>query len=625
MYGNDPASWSAGTYLGTPGYANLFLDPTPPTAPTGVTPLVALAPGTQIDLTWTAAADPESSIDHYVIYRDGVEIGTSATTTYSDTNVSPVTQYSYEVSAVNRDQFAGVLSAAVDITIPGPSIVELPDSTTVRLIFSEALVEASAEDTGKYAFSGGAVSQAVLTGPNTVELTVPAFAIGQAYTVTIDGIATASGLLMPDSQQVVFEHRLPEGNILREHWAGVGGSAVANLEGNANYPDNPARRNYPTAFEAPQNIADSYGTRMRGYLHPTVSGMYTFSIASDDSSELHLSTDTDPANMTRIAYVNGTTGFRNWTQQGSQQSEAIYLSAGQAYYIEAIHKENNNSDHLSVAWKLDAGAWEGPIPGANLSPYRITTADNTPPAATSGVVATPASSTAVDLSWDAATDAETGVSYYVIYRDGVEVGTSATANFTDSGLSETQSYAYSIAAVNGDKFEGPAAAAASVTPLASIQNVSASSATELLLTFGKAVTEVTAEIAGNYSVTDFSGLPVSVVSAVWNSANPDEVTLTLGEAVGANVIYTVSVVNVQDALGQAIEPGAAMQFVYGGLDADLLAWWTFDVDSGETSHDLTDNNRDMAVSGAQWSAGGRVGGAYQFDGGSDNYLLDEDA
>jgi hypothetical protein len=625
LYGNDPASWSAGSFQGTPGSANVLIDPSAPTVPASLTPLVAVTP-TRIDLSWTASTDAESGVDHYVIYRNGVVIGTTTSASFSDTTAAFKTEYSYQVSAVNGDQFESALSAAESITIPGPTLVEIPNDTIVRLVFNEALVEASAENTGKYAFSGGAVSQAVLTAPNTVELTVGTLTIGQAYTVTVDGITTISGLLMPDGQQLGFEYRIAEGTILREYWTGIGtGNAVSDLESNGNYPDNPTRRNYPTSFEAPQNWADAYGTRMRGYLHPTVSGMYTFSIASDDSSELHISTDTDPANMTRVSYLSGSTGWRNWTAQSSQQSDPIYLSAGQTYYIEALHKEGSGGDHVSVAWKLDAGSWNV-IPGANLSPYRDALVDNTGPTAPTGVTATPASSTKIDLSWVASTDAESGVSYYVVYRDGIEIGTSATTSFSDTGRSQTQSYTYSVSAVNGDDFEGLTGAAAPATPLVSIQSAATVSATQLLVTFGKNVTEATAEVIGNYSVTDFGGAPISVVSAVWNSGSADEVMLTLGQTLGENVIYRVSIINVEDTQGQAIEPGAAMQFVHGGLHADMLAWWTFDVDSGEVSHDLTANNRDMTVTGdVQWSASGQRGGAYQFDGSSTSYLLDEDA
>ena len=497
LYGNDPASWLAGAYRGTPGLVNDLIDPSPPSAPGGVTGAVVLAGGTQIELTWAAAWDPNSGVDHYVIYRDGVVIGTSAATSYNDTDVSPVTQYSYQVSAVNRDQFVGPLSAVANITIPGPAFVELLDATTVRIIFTAPLVEASAEDVGNYTFSGGAVSSATLISGATVELTVPALATGQTYTVTVDGIATTSGLLMPDAQQLEFEYYLPGGSILREYWTGIGGSVVSNLTSDANYPDNPVRRSYPAVFEAPRDWADNYGTRMRGYVHPAVSGTYTFSIASDESSELYLSTDRDPANMTRIAYVSGSTPWRNWTASQSQQSVQIFLAAGRTYYIEAIQKEGGGGDHLSVAWRPGAGAWEGPIPGAYLSPYVIDTLDHTGPAAPGSLVTQSLDSARIGVSWDATVDAESGVAYYVVYRDGLEIATTATTSYIDTGLDQTQTYTYSVAAVNTDNFEGDSVSVVPLGPRPSAANATAVSASEIVVTFGKAVAEAAAELVLN--------------------------------------------------------------------------------------------------------------------------------
>src|SRR5215831_2376959 len=69
------------------------------------------------------------------------------------------------------------------------------------------------------------------------------------------------------------------------------------------YPNHPSDSEIRTSFEAPANIGDYYLTRMRGYLHPPVTGNYTFWIASDNSSELWLSTDEDPAMVKRIAFL----------------------------------------------------------------------------------------------------------------------------------------------------------------------------------------------------------------------------------------------------------------------------------------------------------------------------------
>jgi len=158
------------------------------------------------------------------------------------------------------------------------------------------------------------------------------------------------------------------GSIFVEYWTGIAGTAVSDLTGNGAYPNSPTGTTHFTSFEAPTNWANSYGRRLRGYVVPPETGYYTFYIASDDASELWLSTDHDPANAAKIAYLTTYTTYRNWTANASQESAAIYLVGGRQYYIEALHKENAGGDHLSVAWDPPSTALEV-IPGDHLVPF----------------------------------------------------------------------------------------------------------------------------------------------------------------------------------------------------------------------------------------------------------------
>ena len=123
---------------------------------------------------------------------------------------------------------------------------------------------------------------------------------------------TATGVDLPANHQTEFYY----GNgILWEYWLNIGsGNAVADLTNNPNYPYNPSGHEYRTLFESRSNWADAYGGRMRGYITPTTTGDYWFWIASDDNGELWLSTDSNPDNKTRIAYVPGWTSPREWDQ-----------------------------------------------------------------------------------------------------------------------------------------------------------------------------------------------------------------------------------------------------------------------------------------------------------------------
>src|SRR5262249_45236195 len=67
-------------------------DTVPPSAPTG---LAATAVSTtQINLSWNPSTD-NVGVTGYQILRGGTQVGTSTSTTFSDTGLSPSTAYSY--------------------------------------------------------------------------------------------------------------------------------------------------------------------------------------------------------------------------------------------------------------------------------------------------------------------------------------------------------------------------------------------------------------------------------------------------------------------------------------------------------------------------------------------------
>jgi hypothetical protein len=159
------------------------------------------------------------------------------------------------------------------------------------------------------------------------------------------------------------------GGILREVWTGLGGDKITDLTGNAAFRGRPQISEIAPSFASPQKWADSYGTRMRGWVVPPATGNYQFFLCTDDDGELWLSTDDNPANRQRIAMQDGASSYGNWTQRGGQQSKEIPLVRGRLYYIEALQKEGGGDDHVLVGWKLPDGSLERPIPGKRLVPW----------------------------------------------------------------------------------------------------------------------------------------------------------------------------------------------------------------------------------------------------------------
>ncbi len=155
------------------------------------------------------------------------------------------------------------------------------------------------------------------------------------------------------------------GGLLREFWANVRGCEVKDIPVNAR----PAGSSIINSFEGPINFGTDYASRLRGYICPPVTGEYTFWLASDDASELYLSTDEDPANKRRISSVSGWTNPREWEKYPTQKSVSIRLETGRRYYVEVLHKDCLNGDYVGVGWQLPGGALERPIPGPRLIPF----------------------------------------------------------------------------------------------------------------------------------------------------------------------------------------------------------------------------------------------------------------
>jgi aryl-phospho-beta-D-glucosidase BglC (GH1 family) len=217
------------------------------------------------------------------------------------------------------------------------------------------------------------------------------------------------------------------GSILREYWLNVQGNTVASLTGNASYPNSPTGSEQLTSLEGATNAGDNYGARIRGYLHPLVTGAYTFWLASDDGGELRLSTSDNPANASRIAYVDGWTNSREWGKYASQRSAAINLTAGQKYYVEVLHKEATGGDNFAVSWQ-GPGIAQAVIGGNYLSPF----------------VPSPGGNFTLTL-----TKAGTGSGTVTSAPSGINCGSTCSASYA-SGTSVT----LTAAAASGSTFAG---------------------------------------------------------------------------------------------------------------------------------------------------------------------------
>src|SRR5262249_56828495 len=89
--------------------------------------------------------------------------------------------------------------------------------------------------------------------------------------------------------------------------------------------------------------------------------------------------------------------------------------------------------------------------------------DITPPSVPTGLTATGASTTQINLIWNPSTD-DVGVVNYTVYRNGAQVGTPATTSYQDTGLAPSTTYTYTVTASDAaGNTSGPSATASGTT------------------------------------------------------------------------------------------------------------------------------------------------------------------
>ncbi len=105
------------------------------------------------------------------------------------------------------------------------------------------------------------------------------------------------------------------------------------------------------AANSAQDGGESYGTRMRGTITAPVSGDYTFALTGDDLAQVWLSNSESPYGRERILDLLDWSKYQELTDP-DVPSAVVTLTAGQAYYVEILHKEDGDREHVSLFWTV---------------------------------------------------------------------------------------------------------------------------------------------------------------------------------------------------------------------------------------------------------------------------------
>jgi chitodextrinase len=118
-------------------------------------------------------------------------------------------------------------------------------------------------------------------------------------------------------------------------------------------------------------------------------------------------------------------------------------------------------EHIYMVYALDSTGKTLSAEGA----LAVSGNDTTPPSIPNGLLSTNVKHNSVTLNWWASRD-NVGVAGYRVYRDGIEVGTSSSAEYTDTGLSVDTTYSYTVSAYDAKGNIGSQSSPTSVTTFA---------------------------------------------------------------------------------------------------------------------------------------------------------------
>ncbi len=385
-------------------------------------------------------------------------------------------------------------------------------------------------------------------------------------------VTTSAGALTSNEANLTvatIANEFALGVVKFEAYHDITGVAVADLLASEKFPSQPDNMRLLGGIDTPNGYGDNYGARVTGFILPPETASYHFFINSDDASQFFLSlteTAPDPTSETPICEETGCcNAFTEPAADHStmlRTSEPIALVAGKKYAFVALVKEGGGGDYLRVAARkvgdttpaASLSPLSGSWVGANAKPSLGTPVISKQPESLpnllqgrSGVLSIEASITPTAynfpllIQWKkngAAIPGASALTYTIPSASASDSGTYSAVVSAPSGQSVTSADA--VVAVQNDTFAPK------------ISKVKASTVSTLIVTFDEPVEKASAEVVGNYSLSD--GVTISKATASGSSVLLDTSSLTVGN------FYTLTAGGVKDLYGNALAAGTKVSF-----------------------------------------------------------------
>ena len=509
-------------------YSNSATAVTAAATPGAPAALAASAAGSaQINLTWSAATETGGTIAQYLIERcqgagcsSFTQVGTATTLAFSDTGLSASTAYSYRVRAKDTvgttGPYSNVASASTaaatpTISAPGALTASATSATQVTLSWgaatetggtlSQYLIErcqgagcSSFTQVATVSVPGTTFADTGLTGStsysyrvrakDTAGNTGPYSNVASATTGDRGADDQRPGDAQrrrhqrhPDHAQLgrghrnrrhpePVPHRALPGRRLQQLHAGrrrlsVPGTTFADtgLTGSTSYSYRVRAKDTAGNTGPYSNVASA----TTGTVAPTISAPGTLSAGATSATQIALSwgaaTETGGTLSQYLIERCQGAGCSSFTQVGTTAVPATTFT------------DSGLTAGTSYSYRVRAQDTAG-----NTGPYSNTATSVTvtgTPSAPSGLAASAASSTQVNLSWAAATETGGSIAQYLIERcqgagcsSFTQVGTATLLSFSDSALSGSTAYSYRVRAKDAAGNTGPYSNVATATTAA---------------------------------------------------------------------------------------------------------------------------------------------------------------
>ncbi|MES2324650.1 MAG: carbohydrate binding domain-containing protein [Pseudomonadota bacterium] len=468
-------------------YPFLVIDSTAPGAPGAITQ--SALTDRSVTLSWTASTD-NVAVTGYRIYRNNVLVGSSATSTFTDSALTPSTAYSYTVLAFDAAGNQSAMGPAAAVTTKAPDTVtpSAPGQPAAAGITSSSVNLSWTASTDNYGVSGYLVrrdgAQVGVAGGTSFADSGLNPATAYSYTIVA---RDAAGNLSPASP--ARSVTTAAGNVAKVYYKLGSGWTMANMH----YAPTGGTWTAVPGVAMPLacagwgmltiNLGSATGLTAAfnngaGTWDSKGGANYVLGTGVSDVQNGGVSTGVNPCNVDTVAPavptgLAGTAFDANtvslaWTAATDNVGVAGYYVFRNGVQIASVASGTSYTDNTaapSTTYSYTVKAYDAAVNvSAASTAASVTTpaiVDTQAPTVPGALAASGVSATAATVSWNASTD-NVGVTAYLVLRNGVQIATTAATSYNDSGLTPSTGYSYTVKARDAT---GNTSAASSALPV----------------------------------------------------------------------------------------------------------------------------------------------------------------